>query len=155
MEDLKQLQWNDWDTFAESLVPSIGSTPVPSPAMVSVTSDSPRQGVACLRMDGADPPLWVTSRHVPVPPRQVVSISGYVRLMQPLRSPEHQIAIHDSVGGKELAIRIDPDSPDKLGEWQRFSFLRATGGAEELSLTFLVHGPARVDFDDVQITILK
>ncbi len=157
MEDLNQLQWNDWKTFTANKSPnsSAHTARSPSPAMVSVTSDSPRQGVACLRMDGADAPLWVTSRDVDIPPRQIVSISGYVRVMQPLQSPNHQIAIHDSIGGQELAINVDSDSPDKLGEWQRFSFVRATGSAETISLKFLLHGPAQVDFDDVRITILE
>ena len=75
--------------------------------------------------------------------------------MQPLRSPEHQISIHDSIGGEDLAVEFDCDSPEKFGEWQRFAFVRATGSNQEISLTFLLHGPAQVDFDDVQITILK
>ena len=157
MEDLNQLQWNDWNTFTDQQSPNPSVKPAArhSRAMVSVTSDSPRQGVACLRMDGADSPLWITSRKVPVPPKQFVSISGYVRVMQPLHSPDHKITIHDSIGGRELAVAIEPDSPDSLGEWQRFSFVRATGMSEEISLAFLLHGPARVDFDDVRITILK
>ncbi len=94
------------------------------------------------------PLLWVHSAPVTVHPGQVVKISGWVRIDQPLSAGPDGCLISDSVSGPDLALRLR-----KTQGWQPFQMLRSVHQNDHLSVTITLTAPGEVCLDDLQICV--
>ena len=66
------------------------------------------------------PPVWVTTPALPVEPGQLVRIRGWVNIPSPITASVDGLLVIDSLGGDDLAERID-----KTAGWREFTLYRA------------------------------
>jgi hypothetical protein len=119
---------------------------------------SARQGQYSLRLAaqpaaGEQPPAVLNKNPVTVvsPPLsvhagQVVRISGWVKLTQPVLGSLDGATIHDSLLDKTGAWRVKT-----ARDWQRFELLRVVPESQELTVTIALHGLGELAIDDLQI----
>ena len=94
-------------------------------------------------------PLWIKSGPVPVQAGQLVRIHGWVKVDQPIRSSMDGLMIIDSIGGPQLAERINVTN-----DWQEFSIYRCPSQNGEVRLTFALTGYGEVLLDEVDVRVL-
>lgn len=94
-------------------------------------------------------PAWITTPPFRVVAGEVLEISGWVRVEQPLTGSVEGLEITDSLGGHELALRIH-----KTEGWQPFRLVRATTDTTNATLTFALHGLGSVAIDSVMVRSL-
>ena len=83
---------------------------------LTARSDHPETPPAILET----PPVWITSPGVPVEAGQLVRIHGWVNVPLPIAASVDGLLVVDSLGGNDLAARID-----KTAGWQEFTLYRA------------------------------
>ena len=96
------------------------------------------------------PPLWITSPAVPVEAGQLVRIHGWVNIPAAITGSVDGLMVVDSLGGDDLAERID-----KTAGWKEFTLYRAAWEPATVSVTFALSGLGEARIDDVTIQVLK
>ena len=136
---------------------------IPGVQSVAELHPSPQQGQYSLRLaarvDSEAPrnqpppsslnkiPVTVVSPPISVHAGQVVRISGWVKLPQPVTGSLDGATLHDSLLGKTGAWRIKPSR-----DWQRLEVLRVVPESQEFTITVALHGLGELAIDDLQIT---
>ena len=92
------------------------------------------------------PPVWIGSAAVPANAGDIVRIQGAVRVPRPPQGSVDKLLIIDSIGGKELALRMGA-----ADGWQNFVIYRAAPQAGNVSVTFALSGVGEAWVDDVTI----
>jgi hypothetical protein len=96
------------------------------------------------------PPLWITSPPVPVQAGQLIRIHGWVNIPLPITGSVDALEVVDSLGGDDLAERID-----KTAGWREFTLYRAALQGGEATVTFILSGLGEVRLDDVTIQVME
>ena len=97
----------------------------------------------------ARPLVWITSPPVRATADQLLEISGWVRVPEPIVGSIDGVQIVDSLGGPELALRLKA-SP----EWQPFRLVRGVSETSDVAVTFVLAGLGSASIDDVAIPVL-
>ncbi len=97
----------------------------------------------------ARPLVWITSPPIRATAGEVLEISGWVRVTQPIAGSIDGLEIIDSLGGPELALRICNTT-----DWQSFRMFRGTTDTTDMTLTFALHGLGSVCVDGVMVRSL-
>ena len=92
-------------------------------------------------------PVTVVSPPISVHAGQVVRISGWVKLPQPVSGSLDGATLHDSLLGKTGAWHIKPSR-----DWQRLEVLRVVPESQEFTITVALHGLGELAIDDLQVT---
>jgi hypothetical protein len=95
-------------------------------------------------------PVWITTPPFRVDADQVMEISGWIRVTEPILGSVEGLEITDSLGGHELALRIR-----ETNGWQPFRLVRATKDTTDATLTFALHGLGSVTIDSVMVRSLS
>ncbi|MEX0643325.1 MAG: hypothetical protein WD468_11520, partial [Pirellulales bacterium] len=131
-------------------------------ATAELSTNNPHQGRYCLelRAHATTPnhivgfvpsaPIWITSPSVPVEKGQIVEITGWVRVDEPITLSVDGLQIVDSLGGPELTLAIG-----KTPGWQPFQVVRAVPKAHDLRLTFALTGLGRAHVDGVMVRTIQ
>jgi hypothetical protein len=90
--------------------------------------------------------IEITSPPVHVERGQVLEISGWVRVPQPIVGNIDGLSIVDSLGGEELAVRVRESN-----DWQPFRMIRAAPVATDLTITFALSGTGTALVDAVMV----
>ncbi|MBI1248560.1 hypothetical protein GC197_12065 [bacterium] len=149
-----------------SLLLSSGWTQVTNPqpgfeSKVELSPREPHQGYYSLAMRVApdarglyarpeQAPIEIRSAPVKVPPGRLVLVRGWIRIPQKLSEESGGVRIHDSLGGRELAIQMTEPT-----DWTEFSLIRATGDAETMQLTIELADVGQVFVDDVTVMVFE
>jgi hypothetical protein len=112
---------------------------------LTARADDPEKPPAILET----PPVWITSPAVPVEPGHLVRIHGWVNIPAPITASVDGLMVVDSIGGDDLAERID-----KTKGWREFTLYRAVLQPGTVSVTFILSGLGEVRLDDVTIEVL-
>src|SRR5690606_167568 len=116
--------------------------------------DSPRHGAAALRLAAAalpdqvsdvapwQPLVWINSPELLLPQGTTIEISGWARL----GPTTGKLVVSDSLGGEELALRIE-----RTEGWEQFRAVRSVGPSGKLSLRLALVGAGQADVDAVMI----
>lgn len=91
-------------------------------------------------------PVNVVSPPITVHAGQIVKISGWVKLTQPVVGNLDGATVHDSLLGKTGAWRIKPSR-----EWQRLELLRVVPASQDVTVTIALHGLGELVIDDLQV----
>lgn len=94
-------------------------------------------------------PLWIESAGVNVKKGQLVRFHGYVNLPDRLQGTGDGLIIVDSLGGPDLAARIQ-----RTDGWQEFAFYRAAERDTRVTVTFMLTGLGSAMIDEVTIRTL-
>ena len=94
-------------------------------------------------------PIAITSAPVPVTAGQLVRIHGFARVSEPIRSSRDGLRIFDSLGGEDLAQRIQ-----KTNGWYEFTLYRGAPRDGTITLTCALSGIGEAWLDDVTIQLL-
>ena len=92
------------------------------------------------------PPVTVTSPAIPVRAGQVLYISGWICVVNPVAGSLDGVTVHDTVGGLFSALRFN----ERAG-WQRFQMLRDVREDTDYRLTINLNGIGEVLLDDVKV----
>ena len=95
-------------------------------------------------------PVSVQSAEVAVKAGQLVRIHGYVRLPRPLTGNGQGLLIIDSLGGRDLASRIE-----QTDGWQEFTIYRMSERPAQVSVKFGLSGFGTALVDEVTIRTLE
>lgn len=156
-EDLRRMQAAGWRHLT---LASRGETS-PVETKVELSPVEPHSGRYCLRMvvEPKTPeqaaaliesaPLWVTSPEVPVEAGDWVRIGGWVRVAEPLSGTVDGLMIFDSLGGADLAIRVN-----QTGGWRPFALYRIAPTSGTVQVTFALTGFGAAMLDDVTIATI-
>jgi hypothetical protein len=87
---------------------------------------------------------------VTVRPGQIVRISGWIRIDEPLGSMPDGCLISDSVSGTDLALRFH-----QTQGWQPFQMVRSISRNDHLTVTISLSGLGEVYLDDLQVCTLS
>jgi hypothetical protein len=129
---------------------------------VTLTANGPHQGSYCLEMyAGAAPPtlsaglvnnapVWVVTHSIPVEQGEIIEITGWARVDEPIQQSIDGLEIVDSLGGPELALTIR-----QTAGWQPFQILRGVPESTELRVTFALTGSGTAHLDGVMVRELK
>ena len=79
----------------------------------------------------------------------MLEISGWVRIAEPVQGNVDGLEIVDSLGGRELALRIR-----QTNGWQPFRLIRGTSDTTNVTLTFALHGLGAASIDGVMVRSL-
>ena len=97
-------------------------------------------------------PLWVATPVMPIRMGEMICVSGWIRIPQPLESTVDGLMIFDSLGGEELALRF----LQTAGEWRQFAFYRIVPeDNNNYSVFFALNGFGEVHLDDIQVTAVQ
>lgn len=121
--------------------------------LVELSGDNPKHGGRCLtvhgrgakRGDSLRPAAWVTSPATQVGAGQLLEITGWVRFKE-IEPGNGSLAVVDSLGGEELAVRID-----KPCDWTRFRLLRRPTEPTRLRIGFVLSGSGVASIDAVMV----
>ena len=94
-------------------------------------------------------PLWIKSSPVPVKAGQLVRIHGWVKVAQPISGSLDGFMIIDSLGGPQLAERVN-----LTNGWQEFSIYRCALKDEDVRVTLALTGYGEALVDEVNIRVL-
>jgi hypothetical protein len=150
-ENLQQLLANGWentraeDANLETLVELSPQGAVAGQTglkLVAAASSTPGDNLS-------QPPLRIQSGTVRLPAGKLVRIHGWVNLAQPLRGTAEGLLIFDSLGGRDLGLRVR-----QTEGWQEVVMYRATAEAVELRLTFQLQGLGEVFLDEFTVQTL-
>jgi hypothetical protein len=129
---------------------------------VQLASRGPHEGHYCLELSAqavpatsvpqivARPVVWITSPPIRATAGEVVEISGWVRVTEPIVGSIEGLQIVDSLGGQELAIRVRQTS-----DWQPFRMIRSSDETTEMTLTFALAGVGSAQVDGVMVRSLS
>lgn len=116
-----------------------------------------QDGHSCLRLASTctarnpEPPSspLVTVHSAPVQVRagQLVRVSGWVKIPEPLNSLDG-LLIYDNIGGRELGLRFHASQ-----DWTRFEFIRASWTTGPLVVTWELTDRGEVWLDEVEINV--
>lgn len=95
-------------------------------------------------------PLWIATGRVPVKAGHMVRIHGWVKIDQAIQNSMDGLMIWDSLGGKDLAERIQV-TPG----WQEFAFYRAASTNTNVQVKFELTGVGEVLLDEVTIRAVE
>ena len=87
---------------------------------------------------------------MPVEKGQIIEITGWVRVDEPIAGSVDGLQIVDSLGGAELSLAVDQTSG-----WQPFQIVRAVPEATDLRLTFALTGLGTAHVDGVMVRALQ
>ena len=93
------------------------------------------------------PPVTVTSPAVTVHAGQLVKISGWVKIPNPITRSVDGAMIYDNLLGKTGALRFV-----NTKDWQRFEIWRVVPESRTVTVTAEMHGLGEVLLDDLRIT---
>jgi hypothetical protein len=111
-------------------------------SLSATPTDGERQPAAL-----AEPPLWITSPVLTASAGELLEITGWVRVDEPIAAHADGLEIVDSLGGPEMAIRVQQTTG-----WQPFRMIRHVPTSDTgLQLTFVLHGLGRADIDAVMV----
>jgi hypothetical protein len=96
------------------------------------------------------PPIWLTTPAVPVQAGQIVWIHGWVYVPAPITGSVDGLMVIDSLGGEDLAERID-----KTDGWGQFMLLRAVDRSGSMTVTFALSGLGEARLDDIAIQVME
>lgn len=94
------------------------------------------------------PPLWITSPAVHVEAGQLVQISGWVYVPEPINGSLDGLLVLDSIGGEPLARRFGPTSG-----WQQFTSYRMAPRSGTMSVTIALTGFGEAWIDDLSVSV--
>lgn len=150
-ENLEQLLANGWENIRAE-----------DPNLETLVELSPQGAVAGqtgLRLVAAAgsapqgsasrPPLRIHSGSVRIPAGKLVRIHGWVKLPQPLRGTAEGLLIFDSLGGRDLGLRVR-----QTEGWQEIVMYRATAEEVDLRLTIQLQGLGEVFLDEFTVQSL-
>ena len=92
------------------------------------------------------PPVTVVTPPVTVRSGQILHISGWVRVVSPIRGNLNGLMLYDNLLGSDAALRLH-----KRSEWQRFQLIRTVHRSGPLTLTAQLSGIGEVQLDDLRI----
>ncbi|HEY2893683.1 MAG TPA: hypothetical protein VGJ16_05710, partial [Pirellulales bacterium] len=111
-----------------------------------------------LRAAAADPnnkpsvietaPLWINSPRVELAAQDIVLISGWVRMNEPISGSVDGLLVLDTLGGDPLAQRITTTK-----DWRHFAVYRVAPRPGPLVVTFALTGLGEVWLDDVSVEV--
>jgi hypothetical protein len=125
---------------------------------VALTANGPQHGRHCLEMSAGgtsqtpsdrfvnDAPLWVVTHPISVEQGQIIEITGWVRVDEPIRASIDGLQILDSLGGPELALTVL-----QTAGWQHFQIIRGVPESTELRVTFALAGIGKAQIDGVMV----
>lgn len=129
---------------------------------VRLSPDSPHSGSYCLELDARaldasapmtivpTAPVWISSHPLLVSKGDLLEITGLVRLPEPLIGTVDGLQIIDTIGGTEMALRIQ-DAP----AWQPFRIVRAATSDTPVSVTIALTGLGKAHIDDVAVRVVR
>lgn len=149
-EDLGQMTQFGWRHY-QQLTPGVDSR-------VELSPTNTRHGDYCLELrvasDSANQAetspfsalVWIETPPMPVTKGQLIEITGWVRIDEPITADGDGLQIVDSLGGPELSLAIRQTSG-----WQPFRMIRAAAEPSELRLTFALAGVGAARLDAVMV----
>jgi hypothetical protein len=149
-EDLGQITQFGWQHVADDS-PGIETR-------VSLTANGPHHGRQCLEISASrtspmpsaalvnNAPVWVVAHPIPVEQGQIIEISGWVRVDEPIQESIDGLEIVDSLGGRELALTVR-----QTAGWQHFQIIRGVPESTELRVTFALTGLGKAQIDGVMV----
>lgn len=152
-ENLEQLRAGGWQHVEDPIV-GVDTN-------VQLSGIAPREGRYSLQLTArpassaeapqiiARAPVWITSPPMRAMEDEVLEISGWVRIAEPITGNVDALEIVDSLGGRELALRIR-----QTDGWQPFRMIRGTRETTNVTLTFALHGLGTASIDGVQVRSL-
>jgi hypothetical protein len=153
-EDLGQMSQFGWRHFR--------SPQSDVEARAALSAVEPRHGRYCLeltsssathRQSSADvdaAPLWIQSPPMPVTAGQLLHITGWLRIDEPIVGGDQGLHIVDSLGGPQLALAIR-----QTAGWQPFQMIRAAPASTELRLTIALTGIGTARLDAMMVRSLQ
>lgn len=149
-ENLAHLRASGWQNYA---------TPTRDlSTVVELSNQSPQAGSSALRIAASSateapvafesPPVTIVSAPVPVRRGQLLRVSGWIRIPEPIRSSVDGLKIHDSLGGDPLALRIYETS-----DWQQFAYYRGIPQDGSVEVTFEMTGVGEAWIDGVEMSV--
>ncbi|MBI1346752.1 hypothetical protein GC163_10745 [bacterium] len=91
-------------------------------------------------------PVTVTTPPMPVRAGQILHISGWVKLTEPVKSSRDGVLIYDSLLGRSAGLRVYDAE-----QWTRFELLRIVPASGEFTVSFSLTGLGEVLLDDLQV----
>jgi hypothetical protein len=153
-EDLAQLTEFGWRKASRSLpgiVPSVELSPLePQLGRYSLKLSAVAEPGTTAPQVVARPLVQVTSPPIQVVKGQVLEISGWVRVPEPITGSIDGLTIVDSLGGPELALRVHESAG-----WQPFRMIRGVPAATDLTLSFSLSGTGTALIDAVMVRPLS
>jgi hypothetical protein len=152
-EDLGQLRHFGWEHVDD---PMAGIQ-----TRVELSGQGPHEGRYCLQLSATPatagttpqivgrPLVWITSPPVRATAGQVIEISGWVRVQQPIVGTIDGLEIVDSLGGQELALRVRSTT-----DWQPFRLIRSAADTTDFTITWALHGVGVACVDGVMVRAL-
>lgn len=131
-------------------------------SVAELSANDPQYGSYCLELRAtptaaekrpktmAGAPIWITSPPLQVENGQLVEITGWVRIDEPIAESIDGLQIVDSLGGAELALTVLQTTG-----WQPFQIVRAATDSTDLRLTFALTGLGRARVDGVMVRPLR
>jgi hypothetical protein len=128
---------------------------------VRLSPTAPHGGAYCLELEARPvdahapapvvpaSPVWVKSRPVRIRAGELVEITGQVRVPKALLGSVDGLEIIDTLGGPELATRIQA-----APSWQRFRMIRAATADTDLTITIALTGLGTAQVDNLAIRTL-
>lgn len=127
---------------------------------VALSPDTPHGGKSSLRLVARakskeaeqcvleSPPVWIQSAPIAVEAGQILEITGWVRIDEPIAGSLDGLMIHESLGGEALALRFA-----ERCAWRPFRIVRAADRDGELTLTFALTGLGEAWVDDIKVAV--
>ncbi|MEM8946631.1 MAG: hypothetical protein AAGD11_15770 [Planctomycetota bacterium] len=129
---------------------------------VRLSPAAPHSGTYCLELEARaiDPsapttivptaPVWISSSPLSVRRGDLLEITGVARVAEPVVGSIDGLQIIDSLGGVDLALRIQ-DAPT----WQPFKLIRAATSDTEVTVTIALSGLGKAQVDDVALRVVR
>jgi len=152
-EDLGQLKHLGWQHI-EAPLAGIETK-------VQLSGVAPREGRYCLQLSSlavppgsapqlvARPLVWITSPPIRATAGEPLEISGWVRVTEPISGSIEGLEVIDSLGGRELALRVRHTE-----DWQPFRMIRGANETTNVTLTFALRGVGSACVDGVMVRSL-
>lgn len=96
------------------------------------------------------PPMWITTAPLLVESGELIEITGFVRVPEPITGSVDGLLIMDSLAGEVLAERVRTAS-----DWQPFTLYRTAPQSGNLTLTFALTGIGEAWIDDVSVQVVS
>jgi hypothetical protein len=150
-ENLEQLLANGWENIRadnseiETLVELSPRAVVAGKTGLRLAADSS----AAMSGNLSQPPLRILSGKVNVPAGKLIRIHGWVNLAKPLSGTTEGLLVYDSLGGRDLGLRVR-----QTDGWQEVVLYRATSEPAELRLTLQLQGLGEVLLDEFTVQTL-
>ncbi|MDX1968489.1 MAG: hypothetical protein SFV23_15030 [Planctomycetaceae bacterium] len=93
-----------------------------------------------------EPAVTITTPNIPVRAGQILHISGWVKVTQPLSASSDGLMIYDSLLGRAGSLRIHGGD-----QWTRFDLLRVVPETRGMTLSLSLTGLGQVLIDDLQV----